>query len=128
MHSTGSPNKITLGRLCHYSSRPMPSLSSPFSPSPSSSPWPLLPFLCSEIREPEGKQASHLKGTGSPDGLKIFLKWMDRCRHKQASRVVFEFLKCLQRLSIEINLFLPVNANLRWLIMLLAQVSQTVCR
>jgi hypothetical protein len=25
--------------------------------------------------------------------------------------VVFEFFKCLQRLSIEINLFLPVNTN-----------------
>jgi hypothetical protein len=32
--------------------------------------------------------------------------------------VVFEFFKCLQRLSIEINLFLPVNANISWLLML----------
>jgi hypothetical protein len=29
--------------------------------------------------------------------------------------VVSEFLKCLQRLSIEINIFIPVNANLKGL-------------
>jgi hypothetical protein len=40
----------------------------------------------------------------------------------------FIFLKCLQSLSIEINLFLPVNANISWLIMLLAQFSETDCR
>jgi hypothetical protein len=32
----------------------------------------------------------------------------------------FEFLKCLWRLSIEINIFPPVNANTSWLIMLVA--------
>ncbi len=32
----------------------------------------------------------------------------------------FEFLKCLQRLSIEINIFPPVDANTSWLIMLVA--------
>ncbi len=42
-------------------------------------------------------------------------------------RVVVEFLKCLQRLSIEINLFLPVNVNISLLIMILAQFSETVC-
>jgi hypothetical protein len=41
--------------------------------------------------------------------------------------VVAEFFKCLQRLSIEINLFLPVNVNISWLIMSLAQISETVC-
>ncbi len=49
----------------------------------------------------------------------------DICRHKKASRMVFEFLKCLQRRSIEINLFLPVIANISWLIMLVAQYSET---
>jgi hypothetical protein len=39
--------------------------------------------------------------------------------------VVFEILKCLQRLFIEIKLFLPVNANISWLIMLAAQYSET---
>jgi hypothetical protein len=52
--------------------------------------------------------------------IEIFLICMDRCRHKEASLVVFEFLKCLQRLSIEINLFPPVSANTSWLIMLVA--------
>jgi hypothetical protein len=42
--------------------------------------------------------------------------------------VVFEFLKGLQRLSIELNLVLPVNANISWLLMLLAQFSETYCR
>jgi hypothetical protein len=39
--------------------------------------------------------------------------------------VVLEFLNGLQRLSVEINLYLPVNANTGWLIMLLAQFNET---
>ncbi len=42
--------------------------------------------------------------------------------------MVFEFFNCLQSLPIEINLFLPVNANISWIIMLLANFSETVCR
>jgi hypothetical protein len=30
--------------------------------------------------------------------------------------MVFEFLKCIQGLSIKINLFLPVNAHISWLL------------
>jgi hypothetical protein len=42
-------------------------------------------------------------------------------------QVVFEFLECLQRLSITINLFLWVNANISWLIMLVVSfVSQLI--
>jgi hypothetical protein len=36
----------------------------------------------------------------------------------------FEFLKCFQTFSIEINPFLPVNAIKSWLIMLLALFCQ----
>ncbi len=61
-------------------------------------------------------QYSLLKGTGSPDGLTYF--WYVWIAIGLTSRLVFEFLKCLERLSIEINLFLPVNANTNWLIML----------
>jgi hypothetical protein len=59
------------------------------------------------------------KGTGSPDGLRYFLYLRtDVGINKRAD--VFEYLKCLQRLAIEINLFLPVNVNISWLIMLVA--------
>jgi hypothetical protein len=40
----------------------------------------------------------------------------------------FEYLKCLQRLANEVNLFLPVNVNISWLIMLVARFSETDCR
>ncbi len=42
--------------------------------------------------------------------------------------MVFELLKGLQRLSIKINLFLLVNANISWLIILVAQFSETDCQ
>ncbi len=42
--------------------------------------------------------------------------------------MVFEFLKFLKRFSIEINIFLPVNANISWLLKLVAQIGETDCR
>ncbi len=42
--------------------------------------------------------------------------------------IVIKWVSTLQRLSVEINLFLPVNANTGWLIMLLAQFGETGCR
>jgi hypothetical protein len=63
------------------------------------------------------KIKTKFKGTRSPDGLRYFLyEWIDV--GIKASWVVFEFSNYLQRLSIEINLFLPVNENISWLIML----------
>jgi hypothetical protein len=59
------------------------------------------------------------KGTGSPDGLRYFL-YVRTDVGINKRRWCFEFLKCLQGLSIEINIFLPVNANTSWLIMLVA--------
>jgi hypothetical protein len=41
------------------------------------------------------------------------------------SRVVIKF--CLQRLSVEINRFLPVNASISWLTMLMTQFKETDC-
>ncbi len=45
---------------------------------------------------------------------------LDRSRPKQASHVVFEFSYVLQTFFIEINLFIPVNVNSSWPIMLVA--------
>jgi hypothetical protein len=52
--------------------------------------------------------------------INLFLMYTDRCWP------IFEFLKCLQWFStIKINLFLPVYANLRWPIMLVAYFCQS---
>jgi hypothetical protein len=59
-----------------------------------------------------------LKGLGHQMDWDIFLYvWIANGLNNRRGWI----LKCLQRLSIEINLFLPVNANISLLIMLLAQ-------
>jgi hypothetical protein len=47
---------------------------------------------------------------------KVEVKYLKGLGHQMD----FEFLKCFQTFSIEINLFLPVNANTSWLIIVLA--------
>ncbi len=71
-----------------------------------------------------------LKGPGSPDGLSFLtcIDTIDRYRPKEASRVVFEFLQGLQAFSIEINKFLPVNANISWLTMLVYPNEHIILR
>jgi hypothetical protein len=71
---------------------------------------------------------SAFKGTGSPDGLNYFRYLLIDAGINKRRGCLFLFLKGLQRLSIEINLFLPVNANISWLIMVVAQFSKTDCR
>jgi hypothetical protein len=59
------------------------------------------------------------KGTGSQDGLSHFLYVWIVLDLKKLPGWFLNFL-CLQRFSIEVNLFLLVNANTDWLIMLVA--------